>query len=290
MTDKNYNIQKESVPISDDVTTDITIYRKKTSKAEPTFLFIPAMGVPADYYKPFALRMADRGWAMITADLRGIGSSSVRASRAVDFGYHDLITADIPATVETVRRLFPKNRLILMGHSLGGQLNTLYTALNPEKVDALVFIAACTVYYKGWPFPINMGILAGTQTAAIITMALGYFPGHRIGFGGREARIIILDWARNARNGDYKILNNETDFESLISHVEIPVLATSFKGDRLCTERAVRNLTGKFKCADITYAHFTELDAPAESLNHFRWAKKSDAVVDKIQEWMDNMF
>lgn len=289
MTDKNYDIQKQRLPVAEHSTVEITVFQHNSFKTGVTFIFTPAMGVPAAYYKPFALGVADQGWAAVIMELRGAGASSVRASRKADFGYHEFITEDIPEVIHTAERMFPENRIILAGHSLGGQLNTLFAALNPQKVDALVFIAACTVYYKGWPFPKNIGVLAGAQAAAAISKAMGYFPGHRIGFGGREARRVILDWARNARTGEYRIQNNDADFESLARQIDLPVLSLSFKGDQLCPERAARHLTGKLKRADVTHIHLSEKDTPYRSLHHFRWAKESDAVIRKIRKWSDEI-
>ena len=42
----------------------------------PVALVLPAMGVPARYYRPFAGHLRDAGLAVLVADLRGTGDST----------------------------------------------------------------------------------------------------------------------------------------------------------------------------------------------------------------------
>ena len=118
----------------------------------PAFIILPAMGVPADYYAPLADAVAQLGIGAVTADLRGHGYSSLRASRKVDFGYHDMIAHDLPAVVAATRKHFPDNPIYLLGHSLGGQLGVFYASRFPGHVAGIVLVASCSVYFKGWRY------------------------------------------------------------------------------------------------------------------------------------------
>src|SRR5579863_5637902 len=80
---------------------------------------LPAMGVRGRYYSDFASLLSKSGFHVLTSDLRGIDSSSVRASRHCDFGYEEIINRDLPALVEAARLRFPSNDRLLLGHSLG---------------------------------------------------------------------------------------------------------------------------------------------------------------------------
>src|SRR5690348_4220743 len=85
----------------------------------PVVICIPGMGVRGRYYTDFARMLSGRGFHVLTSDLRGIDSSSVRASRRCDFGYEEIINLDFPALVDAARQRFPSNGIILLGHSLG---------------------------------------------------------------------------------------------------------------------------------------------------------------------------
>jgi len=252
-------------------------------------IFMPAMGVEAAYYSPFAEALAHKGHTVVLADHRGLGTSNLRASRKVNFGYQEMIDFDFPAVVSKVGEAFPGRGILLGGHSLGGQLSVLYTALNPETIDGLVFVSSCTVYYKNWKFPDSLKILAGTQTASLLAKTIGFFPGKRIGFGGTEARQVINDWAFNGRTGKYGTANNHTDFEARINEINLPAIAISLEGDWFAPEKAVDHLIGKMGGNAITRIHLTRNDAGPETLNHFKWVRNSEPIVEKISAWIHQL-
>ena len=79
------------VPLKDGSSNRISVFDQGNNKPGPVVLCFPAMGVAASYYKPLAEEMRDQGLIGITADLRGLGHSSVRPTRGVDFGYEDML-------------------------------------------------------------------------------------------------------------------------------------------------------------------------------------------------------
>ena len=64
--------------------------------ADRALLWLPAMGVPAKHYLPFAEQLAARGIAVFLHEWRGNGSSSLRPSRTVDWGYREILQLDLP--------------------------------------------------------------------------------------------------------------------------------------------------------------------------------------------------
>ena len=277
--------RREEVGIEgkDGVTSRITVFADDFSHTAPVLICMPAMGVPAKFYDPLAVPVVKEGWRLVTADLRGNGLSSLRASRKVSFGYHEMVTFDWPAVVEKVKTLFPGAPIYLLGHSLGGQLSALYLAANPEACTGLILVATPSVYYKGWDFPLNLGILAGTQLACAIARILGYFPGKRIGFGGTEARGVIRDWAHTGRTGRYELAGSAVDFERLLGELELPVLSICFAVDLLAPERAVANLCAKMKRCRITHHLLGD-----ENLGHLQWVKNPQPVIEQIKQWLEN--
>ena len=58
----------------------------------PVLVCLPAMGVRASYYAPLARAISAAGLHAVTSDLRGLGTSSLRPTRACDFGYEEILT------------------------------------------------------------------------------------------------------------------------------------------------------------------------------------------------------
>jgi len=278
-------IATEVLPVrmKDGTSSSITVYAPKGGKPDaPVFVCMPAMGTAARYYEALSSPFAERGWVLVTADLRGLGFSSVRVSAGTDFGYHEMITYDWPAVTDAVRNRFGGSPVFFLGHSLGGQLSALFLSSAPDAADGLVLVATPSVYYRGWNFPQSWAVLAGTAAAAGIAALLGYFPGKKVGFGQTEAKTMIRDWARQARTGVYRPSRSTLDFEKLLAALEKPVLAFSIRGDFFAPRRSVRNLCAKMAKARITHIHLDE-----KGLDHFNWVRNSQSIVDQIGRWLE---
>ena len=196
--DKNeYSIQEEElfVVFSDSTNLKVTQFFAN-NKPDAILICFPAMGVTASYYKNLAKNFCLEGFKVITSDQRGNGKSSIRASKKINFGYNEIISIDIPELVTKVKEQNPDKKIYLLGHSLGGQLAVLAMSIDKNLADGIILIASCSGFYKGWNFPSNIKNYLASRLIVLITKLTGYFPGHKLGFAGREAKNIMFDWAQ----------------------------------------------------------------------------------------------
>jgi len=273
--------QEIDITAKDGAASKITVFEAAPAPSAPVMVCMPAMGVAAKFYEPLAQPILQEGWRFVTADLRGNGLSALRVKKGVSFGYAEMVGFDWPAVVEKAKAIFPEAPVYLLGHSLGGQLSALYLAANPGAASGLILVAAPSVHWRGWDFPLSLGVLAGTQAACGIASIFGYFPGRKVGFGGTEAKGVICDWARQARTGRYEPAGIGAEVERMLGEMESPVLAFSFEGDFLSPERAVANLLAKMRRAKTTHVNLA-----GDQLDHFRWVKRPDSLLEKIREWL----
>lgn len=248
---------------------------------------LPAMGVRASYYKEFALALSRTGLHVVTSDLRGIGSSSVRASKDCDFGYADILERDLPALLTAVDACFPSHARWLLGHSLGGQLSALHLSANGEAARGLILIAACNVHYKGWSWLRRWRVLGTTVLFRLLGTALGYVPAGRFGFAGNEARGVVVDWSNNCWTGRYVVRHGAHDYEQSLARMTKPVLALSFARDTLAPRKSVENLLAKFRQSKVTARHFSHDHPGLENIGHFEWVRRPQVVVETIREWVN---
>lgn len=257
-------------------------------EAAPVLLCLPAMGVAAAYYRDFGEAMRHLGVHVAMSDLRGIGTSSLRASRTCDFGYHQVITHDLPTFVATIQKHFPKSDRYLFGHSLGGQLWSLFLSVNTEAAMGLIMMASCNVYYKGWPRPARYRVLATALLLRTIGIVLGHIPGNSLGFAGNEARTLITDWFNNCWSGKYLLANDAREFEHALRSLRKPILSMSIEGDPLAPQQSVDNLVAMLTTATLTRKHLLPSVLGLMRASHFSWIKQPFAVAELIKEWLSD--
>ena len=242
------------------------------------------MGVSARQYLPLAQALAQRGVAVVLHEWRGIGSSDRRAGRHCDWGYRELLADDLPAALAEVGRRWPQAAYWLGGHSLGGQLATLYAALHPAACAGLVLVASGAPY---WP-RFRRGWLVGLAyvVAPWLAAAVGYLPGRRIGFGGNEARGVIADWARTGRTGRYAAAGMAQDFERQMAALSLPILALRLHDDWLGPKASLDWLLGKMPRASCSVDVITAQDLDNKVADHFGWMKTPQVVATHIASWL----
>ncbi|MEL7424724.1 MAG: alpha/beta fold hydrolase [Bacteroidota bacterium] len=259
---------------------------KTEAPSEQVILCLPAMGVRASYYHSFAQTLQAQGITTVTADWRGQGTSSLRASRRVDFGYETLVE-DLHELIGEIRsNLRPTQNLLIVGHSLGGQIASLCSAKYPKDLDSLVLLTACLVYYKGWPGWEGQVVRLAGHLFHPLSRVVGYFPGNVIGFGGREARTVMYDWCYNLLYGSYRLAKSDFDYEAGLQRAELPVLAISLHGDRYAPQQAVENLRQKFTQTAVSeHLHIKLGEAHLGKNPHFSWVKNPEEILPEVIKW-----
>ena len=256
-----------------------------TNDRAPVLIFYSALGTPSRVYRGVAEEFAAHGITVCTPDWRGIASSSVRASRQSDFGYRHLVEIDAPALISAVQTQLPDVPIWLGGHSLGGQLSTLIAA-NTPTISGVLPIASGSVFLPCFSRRVQRQVHLLGNLNQIAAPLLGYFPGNRIGFGGREANGVLRDWYCVAKTGRYQPAGSDTDYENAMAQLKRPALSVNFEHDRLAPAAAADYLMGKLTSCQPEKWHWHASDTASLRLDHYSWLKQPKIVVPRIAEWI----
>lgn len=262
-----------------------TFYSTPDSSA-PVLIFLSALGTPAKVYRHLAMEMVQHGVQVCTPDWRGIDSSSVRASRTSDFGYRHLVELDIPALIAAVRDRAPRAPIWLGGHSLGGQMALIAAAGNPEPIAGVVLIASGSVHLPCYHGKLRWGVRLLTIVSSIIGPILGYFPGARIGFGGREAAGLMRDWSHVARTGEYRPVGSQLDYEHQLRALDRSVLAITFAADSWAPAQATQALLKKVTHSKPVHLHWDASETEGVAVDHYSWIKRPNLVASSIAQFI----
>jgi len=167
---------------------------------EKVVLINSATGVKQQYYADFACWLATQGFNVYTYDYRGIGES--RPERLDDLlcDMNDW-SKDVDAMISYITRTHPLSRLVILGHSVGGQL--LGMSRLSRQADALVMIGSQTPYwknYKGFWMQAKLWFFWNV-TIPVTTKLVGYFPASALGLFEdlpAERRSLVDDCDREA--------------------------------------------------------------------------------------------
>jgi predicted alpha/beta hydrolase len=263
--------------------------RQPTASA-PAVVVVPAMGTPARYYRAFAQCLHVEGLTALTVDLRGQGESAPRVTRRSRFGYREIVEHDLTAVLCAVREALPQAPLFIVGHSLGGHLSLIHAGLGAHPgpgpgVDGIALVASGSPWFKVFGRGRGLKLLLAEQVMVAVATVMGYWPGHRLGFGGRQPTRLIRDWARQARTGRFSAEGSRADYESALCSLQLPVLAVTVHNDELAPPASVDHLTGKLHRAQVTRWHYTAEAAGGGPLDHFRWTRSGGGLARHIAEW-----
>lgn len=260
-----------------------TLLARVPAQPTATLLWLPALGIAARHYLPFAEALAAQGVAVFVHEWRGHGTSSLRAGKTQDWGYRELLQQDIPASESAIAARVQGAERIVGGHSLGGQLAACYAGLAAHDVHLLWLVASGAPYWRSFPAPTRWWLPLAYRFLPWLARRSGALPGRRIGFGGNESRSLIADWARTGLTGRYAARDLEVDLEQALSASPVDVHAVVLAKDWLAPTSSLDFLLSKLAAAHTTT---DVLDGPrlGTAADHFHWLKRPEGVVETLME------
>ena len=254
---------------------------------KPVILVFAAMGAPARAYRRLCRWFAAQGYPIATLDTRGTGESLPIPRRGVDFGISKHLYEDWPAAVAWARVAYPGRGLVLMGHSIGGQLSGIHAGLNPGTVSALVLLTTTSVWFRSTPFPSRW--LRGLYMFCAFSLWArwhGWLDGSVFNWGLPLARQVVLDWARWGFSGRYSD-TEKRNLDGALASVDAPVLSISFSDDlRLAPKEACDDYVRRLPRARLTRWHLTPADIGLAEAGHFTHLRGAEVLWRRVDRWL----
>ncbi|WP_179993008.1 MULTISPECIES: alpha/beta fold hydrolase [unclassified Acinetobacter] len=216
----------------------------ETESKKSPILICPATGITKQFYHIFSCWLQTQGYAVMVFDFRGIGESlkgSVKQSKASIVQWGQL---DIPAAIDALLAKTQAAKVILLGHSAGGQL--LGIVPNYVKVEKVVAIAGSTGHIKGLRG--RTKLLAPVMFNIIFPLARitkGYGPTQAIGMGENLPKDVAREWAEFCSKPGYiinaigKKIAPAHDYHAQIT---CPITSIWASDDEIATQANVKDL------------------------------------------------
>ena len=263
------NAVDHTLPATDGYPLAATCFEPAGHTAQPRTLVVvmAATGVTRRHYRRFASYLAERGIVAVTFDYRGIGDSrrgSIATTRMImsDWG-----TKDAAGVIAWARRAYAPARVVVVGHSAGGQLVGI--AANHDQVDGVLAVGAQSGYWRLWPAR-DRALMAFIWYVAIpgVTAVLPHFPSRWFGAGENLPRGIVRQWARWCRSRDYILSEGDSIVERFAAY-RGAIRAYQFADDRYAPPAAVRALVSFYRQAQREIVRCAPADVNEDRIGHF---------------------
>jgi predicted alpha/beta hydrolase len=244
----------------------------------PAALVLPALGVPAGAYRRLAEALSAAGTPTGVAEWRGGGASPVRASRRSDWGYLDLFQHEVQGGIAALRERLAGRPVAVVGHSLGGHLGLMARAQAVPGLAGVLTVASGTPTLRFFAPKLRLQLRFVLSAHGVTGPLLGYFPGHRIGFGGRQPRQLMDEWALLARLGRFEIGGRNLLEPRSEAARRLPVRSLSLPHDIYAPRAATEHL---LQLAGVGPEAVERFEGPGP-LGHFDWLKEPRALAGRM--------
>lgn len=242
------------------------------SEVKAVVLMSAAMGVKQSFYAPFAEFLAEHGMAVLSFDYRGMGASTpeqFRGSlRGFDATIFDWAEQDYNAALHAAKAWQPQVPLLVVGHSLGGQLPGLLP--DNHLIDGVVTVAAGSGYWRdNAPQLKRIVWFMWYFTVPIFTRLCGYFPGEKLRMVGDLPKGVIYQWAQWCKSPHYVVDAKGQPMRDGYEKIRIPILALSFTDDEMMSRRSIDSLHDFYSNAAVERRYIHPQEVGAARIGHF---------------------
>ena len=253
-----------------------------------------ATGTPQEYYAKFAAYLAERGFTVLTYDYRGIGRSRARAADGVTLAplaeeratMREWATLDIPAALDALERAAPDTRLMVIGHSFGGQIYGLLP--QRARIAALLLAGSQSAYWRHWSGVHRLGMWAFTHLFIPgITRIYGYAAASRIGMGEDLPAGVALEWVSWCRHPEYVV--GALGAHAGYAEVRAPLRIVAATDDRYAPLKAVEALIALYPAARGEIRRVAPQEVGAQRIGHFGYFRDRfrDTIWREAADWLE---
>jgi predicted alpha/beta hydrolase len=239
---------------------------------EKVVLINPATGVKQSYYSDLAAYLAKQGFNVYTFDYRGIGKSRPPKLKNLLCDMKDW-AKDVDAMIGHITRLHSSSQLVILGHSVGGQLIGMCNL--SRHADALIMIGSQTPYWKNYDGVwLKMKLLLFWYIMIpCFTRLFGYFPASKLRLFEDLPRRVARQWARWAKSANY-VFDESPNLRASFDLLDKTTLMISFADDELAPHKAVLDLKKFYSRLKIEHRHYKPEDVLQKHIGHFGFFKK----------------
>lgn len=277
-----------TIPATDGFPLAATAY-EPSDDPESLVIINSAIAVPRGFYRFYAHHLSRTGHLVLTYDYRGMGESRPASLKGFPARARDWAEMDMAGVIQWASGLYQPRRLILIGHSIGGQVAGLVG--NSDRITAMVTHSAQSGYWALHPSLEKFRVwLFAYVLVPVLSHAIGYFPWSRLLPGGDFPKGVALEWASWCRSPDYLFGDPTLDSLRNFRKFTAPILAYSYGDDVWGSQRSVDAMMARYSEAHVERRHRTPQDLGGQRIGHLGFFLPTGcALWREVDEWIEGL-
>ncbi|QLF69007.1 alpha/beta fold hydrolase [Peteryoungia desertarenae] len=256
--------------------------------AQATVVINSATGVAARYYNYYARFLTENGFNALTYDYRGIGLSRPTDLKGITYTWREWGEQDFDAALDHALKADGTGRVLVVGHSIGGFLPGY--AGSVDRLDGLLSVGGQYGYWGDYMRRYRPSLFVKWHLAMpLVTQALGYFPGKRLGWLEDLPKHVALEWALQRGRVEQGLEPAASErLRENFRRMRAPVLSVTMSDDPIATPAAIRRATAYYSGATTTRILLSPEDLGHRKVGHFGLfhARHRTDFWEKSLEWL----
>lgn len=221
------------------------------STAKGSILLCTGLGIPKEFYEKYLVFLGEQGYTALLFDYRGINPKDTSTSNDSSINLRNWGLKDMVGATYWLHEHYPKQKIYLFGHSIGGQVAGLME--NHALIERFFFFCSTTGFPSIFHFPLNMFSWFMFYLHIPITARLfGYMPPSLTYRGVRIAKGVALEWADWSRQKKYiAAFFGKTISKNYYQDIQQSIDWIYFKDDPIASKKAIRSMMDYYKHAAI---------------------------------------
>lgn len=235
--------------------------------SDKIMIIVSAAGVLQSFYRTIAEYFQKNSISTITFDYTGIGQSLFTSIESDNTTLTNWGNRDLEAVINHAIKAFPNFKIILLGHSIGGQLIGL--APSSCMAEKIILVGAQSGYWRFWKGFAKIQMWVNWHfLIPLLVRGFGYLPSKKISKMESLPKNVAEEWAKWCRSSDY-LFASFSHNSHFFDRIKCEVTSISIDDDFFAPRKAVEWLTLKFANASVKRLHFTPKGFKVSKIGHF---------------------
>lgn len=217
-------------------------------QGQDTLIINPAIGVKRRLYRSFAEFLAEQGISTVLYNYRGMEDGLTHLPDDVDLSTLAWGQLDQSAVLAWAQQHLQPSKLVLLGHSIGGQLPGFTHHIG--RLDGLIHVAAQKGDKRLWPMGGYLKLFLLWHVMIPLLSRGPTFNAKVLGLGGYPwPAVAARQWAAWGRRRDYLFNPGFGHDLRPWQQFDRPLLSWGFTDDHMAPVAAIDGLLAEFKTA-----------------------------------------